>query len=229
MGHGWKGSLLSFLLAWLCAASAGLAACAWERQLQVTELPCLQPPAPCPMASQPWEAAAAPALGPWQRGGGVGQSLSHAAFRFGPKHGRGSVVLSVLWGVVTQLHSHFKGSFSRGGSLFPWWVMLWGLYSCNRSSLPPFFFHTWKMAHPSSLFLLSKEFLINSLGIWQKSKHSSLGEKRPFDLIEWQEREHWLSLGTSPAPPSHQQHLSQDCCTPACPSATWKLCLYLHH
>lgn len=60
----------------------------------------------------------------------------------------------------------------------------------------PFFFYMWKMAHPSSLSLISKEFLINSLGIWQKSKHSSLGEKRPFDPIEWQEMEHWLSLGT---------------------------------
>lgn len=85
----------------------------------VTELPCLQPPAPCPMASHPWEAAAAPALSPWQRGGGVGQSLSHAAFRFVAKHGHGSVVFSVLWGVVTRLHSHFKGSFSKEGSLFP--------------------------------------------------------------------------------------------------------------
>lgn len=90
-------------------------------------LRCLQPPAPCPSALAPGHAreAAARALSPFQPGGGVGQSLSHAAFRPDIKHGCSShVALSVLWGVVTQLHSRFKGSFSRKNSLFPCWVML---------------------------------------------------------------------------------------------------------
>lgn len=43
---------------------------------------------------------------------------------------------------------------------------------------------------------------MNSLGVWQKGKHASLGEKRPFDPIERQEMEHWLSLSTSPASPT---------------------------
>lgn len=90
-------------------------------------LRCLQPPAPCPSVLAPGHAQepAARALSPFQPGGGVGQSLSHAASRPDIKHGRSShVALSVLWGVVTQLHSRFKGSFRRKNSLFPCWVML---------------------------------------------------------------------------------------------------------
>lgn len=128
-GHGWKCSAVSVLVAWLCRASAppraGPAVAAAGDAAAV--LRCLQPPAPCPSALVPGHAreAAARALGPFQPGGRVGQSLSHAASRPDIKHGRSShVALSVLWGVVIQLHSRFKGSFRRKNSLFPCWVML---------------------------------------------------------------------------------------------------------
>lgn len=124
MGHGWKRSLVSLLVAWLCTASAPCAGPSSQPVAAAGDvaavLPCLQPPAPCPSALLPgcaWEAAAR-ALGSFQPGGGVGQSLSHAAFRLDIKHSS-DVELSVLWGVVTQLHSRFKGSFSRGNCLFP--------------------------------------------------------------------------------------------------------------
>lgn len=53
--------------------------------------------------------------------------LSHAAFELDIKcHCSFDTELSVLRGVVTQLDSNFKGNFSRGISLFTFWVMLSG-------------------------------------------------------------------------------------------------------
>lgn len=139
MGHGQKCSPVSFLSVWLCTASAS-AARRWAGACSVclgravagdiaAVLVCLQPPASYPSALMPVHAwkAAANILGLFQCGGGVGQMLSHAAFRLDVKyHCSFDTELSVLRGVVTQLDSNFKGHFSRGISLFPCWVMLSG-------------------------------------------------------------------------------------------------------